>query len=144
MEIWQADEEGLYDVQYDDLGAPRGRGHLFTGQDGRFWFWSVKPEAYPIPADGPVGDLLAATGRSPMRPAHIHFLVQAPGFARLVTHVFAAGDPYLTDDAVFGVKDSLVAEFVEHEGGVAPDGSHRDGRWTEVSFDLVLAREDEQ
>ena len=83
---------------------PRGRGYLETDDDGRFWFWSVKPEAYPIPADGPVGELLTAGGRGPMRPAHVHFKVTAPGYQTLITHVFVEGDEYLDSDAVFGVQ----------------------------------------
>ncbi|HTF48198.1 MAG TPA: hypothetical protein VK735_12180 [Pseudonocardia sp.] len=88
--------------------------------------------------------MLAAAGRRPMRPAHLHFKVTAPGHHTLITHVFVAGDPYLAQDAVFGVKDSLIAEFAEHTGGRAPDGSVRDGRWAQVEFDLILAREDQK
>jgi hydroxyquinol 1,2-dioxygenase len=101
----------------------------------------VRPEAYPIPQDGPVGDLLAAAGRSPMRPAHVHFMVTAPGFQRLITHVFAAGDPYLDTDAVFGVKTSLVTEFVSHDPGTAPDGRHMHSPYHTMSYDLILERE---
>ena len=140
IEAWEADEDGFYDVQYPD-GRMQGRGWLSAGRDGGYRFWSVTPSAYPIPADGPVGELLTAAGRGPMRPAHLHFKVDAPGHRTLITHVFAAGDEYLDDDAVFGVKDSLIAEFVRHEGGTAPDGSAREGRWDSVAFDLVLARE---
>jgi hydroxyquinol 1,2-dioxygenase len=143
VDAWESDEDGFYDVQYGG-NQSSGRGWLAAGPNGEYSFWSVRPSPYPIPHDGPVGELLTAAGRGPMRPAHLHFKVTATGHRPLITHVFAAGDPYLTDDAVFGVKDSLVAEFVEHEGGTAPDGSPRDGRWTEVGFDLVLAREDEQ
>ena len=99
-----------------------GRGHLFTDEEGRFSFWSVKPEAYPIPADGPVGELLDAGGRGPMRPAHIHFMVTAEGYQRLITHVFVEGDDYLDSDAVFGVRSALIAPFVRRD---APDGSDR-------------------
>ena len=127
VEVWQADDAGFYDVQYEDLDEPRGRGHLFTDKDGRFAFWSVKPEAYPIPADGPVGELLEAGGRSPMRPAHVHFMVTADGYQRLITHVFVKGDDHLETDAVFGVRTPLIGSF-EH------DGDH----WT-MSYDLVLA-----
>jgi hydroxyquinol 1,2-dioxygenase len=102
----------------------------------------VLPTAYPIPHDGPVGELLTAAGREPMRPAHLHFKVAAPGYRPLITHVFVDGDPYLRSDAVFGVKDSLIGRFTEHTGGTAPDGSPRYGRWTQVTFDLVLARQD--
>jgi len=111
VEVWQADDTGHYDVQYADLDEPRGRGHLFTGRDGGFSFTTVKPVAYPIPDDGPVGRLMAAAGRSVMRPAHIHFMVSAPGRRTLITHVFDREDPHLATDAVFGVKPSLVADF---------------------------------
>lgn len=139
VEVWQADDEGYYDVQ-KELPAPQNRGHLFTADDGRFWFWSVRPVAYPIPDDGPVGDLLHAAGRGPMRPAHIHFMVTAPGYQRLITHVFAAGDEHLGTDAVFGVKPSLVVEFAEHSPGTAPDGRTMDEPYATVEYDLVIAR----
>jgi hydroxyquinol 1,2-dioxygenase len=138
IDVWQADEAGFYDVQYEGLEEPRGRGHLFSEADGGFWFWSVRPEAYPIPADGPVGELLEAGARSPMRPAHVHFKVSAEGYETLITHVFAEGDPYLDSDAVFGVKSSLIAPFERHEAGTAPDGSERDHPFYTLAYDLVL------
>jgi hydroxyquinol 1,2-dioxygenase len=98
----------------------------------------VRPRAYRIADDGPVGGLLAATGRSPMRPAHLHFKVDAPGHRTLIMHVFAAGDPYLDSDAVFGVKESLIADFAEHSAGAAPDGRVLDTAWTSLNFDIVL------
>ncbi|GAB3817907.1 intradiol ring-cleavage dioxygenase [Kribbella italica] len=142
LETWQADEDGFYDVQ-KDLDSPQNRGHFTTDAEGNFSFWSVRPVAYPIPDDGPVGELLRAGGRGPMRPAHIHFMVTAPGFARLITHVFAAGDEHLVDDAVFGVKDSLIAEFTEHPAGTAPDGRVVYQAWAAVHYDLVLATTEE-
>lgn len=140
MEVWEADAEGLYDVQHD---APRtaNRGHLFADVDGGYRFWAVRPSAYPIPADGPVGDLLTAAGRGPMRPAHVHFMVSAHGYATLITHVFVAGDEHLADDAVFGVKDSLVAPFVDRTGSAAPPGGPDGGAWSSLAFDFVLAVE---
>jgi catechol 1,2-dioxygenase len=112
LDVWQADEAGFYDVQQPDtVPATNLRGLFTAAADGTFWFRSVVPRYYPIPTDGPVGALLAATGRHPNRPAHIHFLVNAPGYRPLTTHVFAAHSPYLDSDAVFGVKDSLVREF---------------------------------
>jgi len=140
LEVWMADEDGFYDVQLPD-GVTRGRAHLFSDDDGGYRFWCVRPRPYPIPHDGPVGDLLAASGRGPMRPAHVHVLVSAPGHRTLTTHVFAAGDPHLGDDAVFGVKDSLVADFTEHPPGEGPDGRVLDGRWHRATFDIVLAEE---
>lgn len=139
VEVWEADAEGLYDVQYDD-GRTAARGHLRTDDDGRYAVWALTPRPYPIPHDGPVGRLLRSTGRSPMRTSHLHVMVTAPGYRRLVTHVFAAGDAFLESDAVFGVKDSLVREFVPQAPGTpTPDGrALGDGSWTRVRFDIVL------
>jgi hydroxyquinol 1,2-dioxygenase len=143
VETWQADEDGFYDVQ-KDLVDPQNRAHLTTDAEGNYAFWAVRPVAYPIPDDGPVGELLRAGGRGPMRPAHIHFMVSAPGYARLITHVFANGDPYLGNDAVFGVKDSLIADFTEHPAGTkAADGKTPDKPYFTVSYDLVLATTEE-
>lgn len=141
IEVWQADEDGHYDVQIADLSAARGRGHLFSDAEGRFHFWSVRPAAYPIPDDGPVGELLAAAQRSPMRPAHVHFMVTAPGHQPLITHVFAEGDRYLDADAVFGVKSSLIAPFIHHERGRAPDGRRLDTPYYTMRYEFILAPE---
>jgi hydroxyquinol 1,2-dioxygenase len=141
LEIWQADEDGMYDVQYEGLDEPRGRGHLHADNEGRYSFWTVHPAAYPIPTDGPVGELLEAARRCPMRPAHIHFMVTAPGYQTLITHVFDEADEHLGTDAVFGVRSSLVATFHRHDGGAAPDGRQVSGAWSSLEFDLVLARD---
>jgi hydroxyquinol 1,2-dioxygenase len=111
VDVWQANEDGFYDVQQPGI-QPVGnlRGLFTTDDEGRFWFRSVVPRFYPIPSDGPVGQLLAATGRHPYRPAHLHFIVTAPGYRSVTTHVFVADSPYLDSDAVFGVKDSLVRD----------------------------------
>ena len=130
VDVWQADEAGMYDVQYDGLTDARGRGHLFSDSEGRFWFRTIRPSPYPIPTDASVGRLLRAAGRSPMRPAHIHFRVEADGYETLTTHVFAAGDPFLDTDAVFGVKESLVAPFATSE----------DAHCTTLEYEFVLAR----
>lgn len=137
LEIWHSDEDGNYDVQYPGIDSAQGRGHLSTDAQGRYWFSSVLPEPYPIPQDGPVGDLLTAARRSPMRPAHVHFMIAAPGFATLVTHVFRDGDPYLGNDAVFGEKASLVRAFDAHEWATAPDGRRLE-RFFTMSYDFVL------
>jgi hydroxyquinol 1,2-dioxygenase len=139
LEVWQADDEGLYDVQRAGLAVAQNRGQLDADERGRFWFWSVKPVPYPIPYDGPVGDMLKAAGRSPMRPAHIHFRVAAPGYTPVTTHVFVAGDPYLDSDAVFGVKESLIAPFERHEPGTAPDGTVLSRPFHTAHFDFALA-----
>jgi hydroxyquinol 1,2-dioxygenase len=141
IEVWEADEDGFYDVQYDD-GRTSGRARMRADEEGRYGFWSVKPAPYPIPGDGPVGELLDAAARSPMRPAHIHFMVAAPGYRTLVTHVFAAGGPHLDDDAVFGVKESLIREFAEQPAGEGPGGRTLGGRWYKLVFDVALAREE--
>lgn len=140
IEVWEADQDGLYDVQYDD-GRIAARGHLYSDADGRYRFWGITPTPYPIPHDGPVGRLLAAVGRSPMRAAHLHFRVQAEGFRTLVTHVFVHGDEFLDRDAVFGVRDSLVMDFEPQPAGTpTPDGRDLGDRaWSRVRFDIVLA-----
>ncbi|MFN4101691.1 MAG: intradiol ring-cleavage dioxygenase [Pararhodobacter sp.] len=118
IDVWSDNAEGFYDVQQPGI-QPRwnNRGRFFTGADGRYSFVGIKPVSYPIPDDGPVGGLLERLGRHPYRPAHMHFMVTAPGFDRLVTHTFVGGDPYLESDAVFGVKADLIAPFERVEGG---------------------------
>ena len=86
-------------------------------RSGRVWLWTIVPSFYPIPDDGPVGDMLRAQGRHPYRPAHVHFMIAAPGYETLVTHVFIDGDKYLDSDVVFGVKDSLVRKLERREAG---------------------------
>jgi protocatechuate 3,4-dioxygenase beta subunit len=139
LDVWEADDEGLYDVQHADERTA-GRAHLYCDDEGRYGFWGVTPTPYPIPHDGPVGDLLAAAGRGPMRPAHLHVMVTAPGYHRLVTHAFVAGDPYLHDDAVFGVKESLVVDVQRHRAATAnPTGRTIEDTWARVRFDVVLS-----
>jgi hydroxyquinol 1,2-dioxygenase len=112
IDVWQANDEGFYDVQQKGLQPDFNlRGVFRTGADGVYHFRAVKPKFYPIPDDGPVGKLLAALGRHPYRPAHLHYIIEAEGYAPLVTHIFDPDDPYITSDAVFGVKQSLLAEF---------------------------------
>jgi hydroxyquinol 1,2-dioxygenase len=140
IEVWEADDDGLYDVQYPD-GRVAARGHLYTDADGGYRFWAIAPTPYPIPHDGPVGRLLEATGRSPMRASHLHFMVEAAGLRTLVTHIFVRGDDRLTSDAVFGVRDSLVKDFpVQAPGTLTPDDRDLgDREWSRVRFDIVLA-----
>ncbi len=139
IEVWEADADGRYDVQYAD-GRVAARAHLRTEPDGSYRFWAVTPTPYPIPHDGPVGDLLKAVGRSPMRTSHLHFMVSHPGCRTLVTHIFVRGDELLDSDAVFGVKDSLVKDFERQRPGTsAPGGRVVDGTWSRVRFDIVLA-----
>ncbi len=139
IEIWQADDNGFYDVQYKDSSQVSGRGHLFSDNEGNYYFWSVRPEAYPIPVDGPVGEILGAANRSPMRPAHVHFMITVPGYKTLITHVFKQGDRYLESDAVFGVKRSLITSLERHEPGTAPDGKQMDVPFYTMRYDFHLA-----
>jgi hydroxyquinol 1,2-dioxygenase len=139
VDVWQADDHGFYDVQRPDAQPEgNGRGLFACDGDGRFWFRTVTPSAYPIPTDGPVGDLLTASGRHPYRPAHIHLIVAAEDHLPVTTHIFVAGSPYLDSDAVFAVKQSLVRDFAEVDDpdqaaayGVEPPFRH-------ARFDVVL------
>ena len=129
INVWQADDDGLYDVQYEDLGHSQARGILKSDAEGRYYFKTIVAEPYPIPTDGPVGVLLNATQRHPWRPAHLHFMVEAPGYQRLITHVFRDHDSYLDSDAVFGVRQSLIADWIQQ-----PDGSYR------MDYDFILPK----
>src|SRR5205814_4048645 len=126
VQVWHSDADGVYDVQQPGLSQHRARGVLASGADGSFHFKSVVAEPCPIPHDGPVGRMLQALGRHPWRPAHLHFMITAPGYEQLITHVFRNGDRYLDSDAVFGVRSSLIADWIEHAPGIAPDGTHSD------------------
>jgi protocatechuate 3,4-dioxygenase beta subunit len=144
VDVWQANDDGFYDVQQPGVQPERNLRGLFTADaDGRFWFRSIVPRHYPIPDDGPVGELLAATARHPNRPAHVHFLVTAPGHRPVTTHLFVAGDPYIDSDAVFGVKESLIREFpvVDDPTRAAEVGLPNPFRT--VHFDVALLRADE-
>jgi hydroxyquinol 1,2-dioxygenase len=110
LDIWQAKADGVYDVQ-DPRSALELRGRVRTNAEGRYAFKTYKPAFYGVPTDGPVGELLRAMGRHPMRPAHMHAIVAAPGYQTVITHVFVEGDPYLDSDAVFAVKDSLIGRY---------------------------------
>ena len=140
IEVWQADSDGFYDVQYQGETAAQARGKLRSLPDGSFHFRSITAESYPIPYDGPVGRMLAALGRHPWRPAHLHFMIEAPGYDRLITHVFRSGDRYLDSDAVFGVRSSLIADWKRCEAGLAPDGTMMDRPFSTLDFTFVLNR----
>jgi hydroxyquinol 1,2-dioxygenase len=144
IEVWEADEDGFYDVQYTDQRIA-GRAHLYSDAKGRYSFWGLTPTPYPIPHDGPVGKMLAAAGRSPVRAAHLHFMVTAPGLRTLVTHIFVDGDPQLEiGDSVFGVKDSLIKKFDQQPAGTpTPDGRDLGNQtWARTRFDITLAPAD--
>ena len=138
LDLWSTDGEGLYDVQRQGNEGMRARGKIKTDGDGRYRFWTIKPVSYPIPTDGPVGKMLLKMGRHPYRPAHTHMIVSAPGYETVTTHVFVESDPYLESDAVFGVKNSLVANFARHEPGVAPDGKRMNVPYYTVGYDFGL------
>lgn len=140
IDVWQANDEGFYDVQQKGIQPDFNlRGVFRTGPDGTYHFKGVKPKFYPIPDDGPVGQLLAKLGRHPFRPAHLHYILEADGFETLVTHIFDPDDPYIHSDAVFGVKESLLAKFelVEDADRIAAAGFS--GPYYEVVHDFVLA-----
>jgi catechol 1,2-dioxygenase len=140
IDVWQANDDGFYDVQQPDIQPERNLRGLFTADaDGRFWFRSIVPRYYPIPDDGPVGQLLTATRRHPYRPAHIHFIVTAEGHRPVTTHLFVEDTPYVDSDAVFGVKESLVREFpvVDDPAKAAEVGLANPFRT--VHFDVTLS-----
>jgi hydroxyquinol 1,2-dioxygenase len=139
LEVWEADADGLYDVQHD-AGRRAARGRLHADENGEYRFWALTPTPYPIPDDGPVGRMLRAVGRSPLRASHLHFRVSHPGSRTLVTHIFPEGDPIGDRDSVFGLKESLVKRFEQQPAGTpTPDGRPLDGTWSRVRFDVVLA-----
>jgi hydroxyquinol 1,2-dioxygenase len=140
VDTWHSDDDGFYDVQRPELSAPALRGRFRTDASGRFYFWSIVPKFYPIPDDGPVGEMLTATARHPFRPAHVHFMISAPRHETLITHVFAADSPYLDGDAVFGVKDTLVREFTRKAPGTGPDGKTVNKPWRKLSYSFALKR----
>jgi hydroxyquinol 1,2-dioxygenase len=115
IDVWQGAGDGFYDVQTSSGMNLRAR--FRTGADGKYQFKCVRPTSYPVPHDGPVGKMLVATGRHPMRPGHLHFMIEAPGHEKLVTHLFVRGDEFLDSDAVFGVKESLIVDFEKSANG---------------------------
>jgi hydroxyquinol 1,2-dioxygenase len=127
MDVWQSDDDGLYDVQHADLGHAQARGIVTADDHGHYHFRSIVAVPYAIPHDGPVGQMLEAVGRHPWRPAHLHFMVKAPGYETLITHVFRDNSDYLDSDAVFGVRQSLVCDWVQQ-----PDGTYL------MEYDFVL------
>lgn len=142
LEVWQTNDDGYYDVQQKGIQPENNLRGVFTADDeGHYWFQSVKPRHYPIPDDGPVGKLLRQLGRHPNRAAHLHFIVSAPGYVPVITHIFTPDCQYLAEDTVFGVKRDLVAEFVRiddaekarHLGTTAP--------FWQVDWDFTLAQQ---
>jgi catechol 1,2-dioxygenase len=143
VDVWQTNEDGFYDVQQPGI-QPAGnlRGLFSADEEGRYWFRSVVPRFYPIPDDGPVGQLLAATGRHPYRPAHLHFIAAAPGYRPVTTHVFVADSPYLDSDAVFGVKESLIRDVPEVDDPARAAEAGLANPFRTLTFDVTLLRAD--
>lgn len=112
LDVWQTNDDGFYDVQQKGVQPEFNlRGVFTTTESGEYWFRTVKPRYYPVPDDGPVGKMLRALGRHPNRSAHIHFIVTAPGYDPVITHIFEPSCQYLAEDTVFGVKETLIADF---------------------------------
>lgn len=139
IDVWQADDAGFYDIQQPGLVPERNLRGLFTADEhGAFWFRTIIPKYYPIPADGPVGNLLRASGRHPYRPAHIHFIAGARGYTPVTTHLFIEGSPYLDDDTVFGVKESLVRPVRQVDDAVLAQHYGVANPFDLIQFDIVL------
>ena len=137
LDVWQADTEGAYEAQLD-VDEARLRAKYTTREDGSYCVRTIGPKGYTIPMDGTVGDLISRTKISEYRPAHVHFRVDAPGYAPLVTHLFQKDAPYLDSDVVFGTKQQLVVPFEARQAGVTPTGTEMDRSWLEARYDFVL------
>ncbi len=140
VDIWHADDDGHYDSQKPDyeVTGPSSRARFITDADGRFFFRTILPCSYPIPTDGPVGEMIRQVRRHEMRPAHVHFLVAAPGYEPLVTHVFIEGDKYLDSDVVFGVKNELIARIEKRTDALMPDGKPAPTPWHLMTYDFRM------
>jgi hydroxyquinol 1,2-dioxygenase len=138
LDVWQNATNRLYAVQDEHQAPDNLRGRFRTGAGGEFAFRTVRPVDYPIPDDGPVGRMLAATGRHPWRPAHVHMIVSADGHDPVTTHIFDSASKYLDSDVVFGVKQSLVRTFTEHDPATEPPPPGIAGHWLTVEIDIVL------
>lgn len=146
LEIWQTADNGLYSNLDPDQTEYNLRAHMVAGNEGYYSFTTVRPAPYVVPDDGPVGELLNSTGRHPWRPSHLHFIIKAPGYKTLVTEVFPSDDPYLDEDAVFGVREQLVMEYVEHNDpseipAEIADAEKIAAPFYKVDFDFILAKE---
>ena len=140
VDVWHADDDGYYDSQRPDYETqgPSSRARFITDADGRFFFRTILPCSYPIPTDGPVGQMILQTRRHPNRPAHIHFLVDAPGYEPLITHVFIEGDKYLDSDVVFGVKNDLVSRVEKRIDATMPDGKPAAAPWHLMTYEFRM------
>lgn len=144
LDVWQTNEDGFYDVQQKGIQPDWNLRGVFTAEaDGAYAFVTAKPRFYPIPADGPAGQLLGALGRHPNRSAHIHFIITAPGFDTVVTHIFSPDCRYLTEDVVFGVKRSLIATFETVDDEANARAAGLSNPFQLCRWDFVLMRVDE-
>jgi hydroxyquinol 1,2-dioxygenase len=141
LDVWQADTEGAYESQIPDIDEARLRAKYTTREDGSYCVRTIAPLGYSIPMDGPVGDLISQTEISHFRPAHVHFLINVPGYEPLITHLFQEGADYLDSDVVFGTKQELVVAFEPREPGATPDGGKSVEPWIEARYDFVLQRQ---
>jgi hydroxyquinol 1,2-dioxygenase len=139
LDVWQADGDGMYEAQLE-VDEARLRAKYSSREDGSYCVRTVAPLGYAIPMDGPVGELVGATEISHFRPAHVHFLIDVPGYEPLITHLFQEGAEYLDRDVVFGTKEELVVAFEQREAGPTPDGGAIDGPWLSAEYDFVLQR----
>ena len=137
LDVWQADTDGAYEAQLD-VDEARLRAKYTTREDGTYCVRTIAPLGYGIPMDGPVGELIGRTDISPNRPAHVHFLINVPGYEPLITHLFREGAPYLDSDVVFGTKQELVVAFTEHAPGPTPDGGESAVPFLTAEYDFVL------
>src|SRR5712691_1918837 len=144
LDVWETGENGLYEQQDPEQPDMNLRGKFRTDSEGRYCFVGIKPVSYAIPDDGPVGQLLHALGRHPFRPAHIHLLISADGFAPVTTHLFVKGDPYLDSDAVFGTKDSLIVDFIQRDSEEEADRYHVSVPFYQVEYNFVLKPQDKR
>ena len=138
LDVWSGDGDGLYDMQLGDSAGMRLRARFHTDAEGHYRFWSIRPSIYPVPDDGPVGAMLRKMGRHPNRPGHIHMMLYAPGYQSLTTHLFVSDSPYLHSDVVFGVRDSLIVDFVAHPSGTAPDGRAMSNPYYSATYNFKL------
>lgn len=138
LDVWQADADGNYESQIADIDEARLRAKYRAREDGTYCVRTIAPLGYSVPMDGPVGDVLRHTDISHFRPAHVHFLLEEPGYRRLVTHLFRAGADYLDSDVVFGTKDALIVPFEERPPGPTPDGRELDRPYLHAAYDFVL------
>jgi hydroxyquinol 1,2-dioxygenase len=141
LDMWQADEQGIYEVQLEQKDGPYLRGIYHSGRDGKYLVKTIAPLGYSIPMDGPVGDLIRMTEISHFRPAHIHFIMSAPGYEKVITHLFKRGTEFLENDVVYGVKQELITDFTKHPPGVTPTGETSKTPFWTIDYDFTLAPE---